>query len=85
MGDFYINKLIAAGADVNLQDNKGKTALMWALKDIIFIYFDYNSYVTRCHMLNELFAAGADVLLKNLKDKSVWDIINSKNGKILVE
>ncbi|MEM9220548.1 MAG: ankyrin repeat domain-containing protein, partial [Cyanobacteria bacterium P01_F01_bin.150] len=53
-----IERLVAAGADVNLQDRAGNTALMWA------IAWPYNNR-PNIRVIQALLAAGADLDLQN--------------------
>lgn len=69
-----VDSLIAAGADVNLQDKSGHTALMWA------VLFRLSGIVEK------LIVAGADVNLRNAKGETVFDLISDdKTKEILIK
>jgi len=57
--------LLQAGADVNLQDDRGFTALMWAAE------------IGRVGIVKKLIAAGADLNLRRNDGKAVIDIVEA--------
>ncbi len=65
--DSTVDSLLDAGADVNLKDKAGFTAMIWAAA------FRRESIVIK------LIAAGADVNLRNNDGKSALDLINDLN------
>lgn len=69
-----VEALLNAGADINLQDDRGFTALMWAAE------------IGRVGIVKKLIAAGADVNLLRNDGKSVIDIVGEGEiEKILKE
>ena len=53
--------MIDAGAELDLQDEEGKTALMWA------------AYVDNLERVRVLLLAGADVNLRDREGDNAWD------------
>lgn len=69
-----VDSLLAAGANVNLKDNSGHSALMWA---VLF---------RNKKVVEKLIAAGADVNAKNNKGESVLELAsNSDIEKMLIK
>lgn len=66
--EVVIDALLVAGADVNLQDNRGSTALMWAAE------------AGRLGIVKKLIAAGADANLRRNDGRTVID--TTGNGEI---
>lgn len=82
--DFYetTNILFQAGADVNLQDNEGNTALMHAC------YFENYSMFGEDYLLNFihfLLSIGADVHLENAQGKNALEIARERGFYSVVE
>lgn len=72
--DSTIDVLLTAGADLNLQDKTGHTALIWA---VLF---------RRTSIVEKLIAAGADVNLRNFESKSALDLVqDTKTEEILIK
>ena len=61
--DVMVDALLRAGAEVDLQDNRGYTALMWAAE------------AGRASIVKKLIAAGADVNLRRNDGKTVIEMI----------
>lgn len=59
-----VEALLNAGADINLQDDRGFTALMWAAE------------IGRVGIVKKLIAAGADVNLRRNDGKATIDIVD---------
>lgn len=69
-----VDSLLAAEANVNLQDKTGHTALIWA---VLF---------RRTNVVQKLIAADADVNLRNFEGKSALDLVSDATIKtILIE
>ena len=62
--DATVDALLSAGADVNLQDDRGFTALMWAAE------------IRRTDVVKKLIAAGADVNLPRNDGKAAIDVVS---------
>jgi ankyrin repeat protein len=73
-----ITKLLSAGADVNRQDKKGKTALMYLVQrdfqEIESLFLNY------CFRMKRLLTAGAKIKLKDKNGKTAID--HSKHPKL---
>lgn len=67
-----VDALLRAGADVNLQDDRGFTALMWALE------------IGRIGIVKKLIAAGADVNLRRNDGKALIDLIDNNEFETLL-
>jgi uncharacterized protein len=69
-----IDVLVMAGADVNLRDNRGYTALIWAAE------------IGNRKVVKKLIMAGADVSLRGSDGKAAIDVASRKEiGILLVE
>lgn len=66
-----VRVLIAAGADVNARDARGRTALMWA------------SYMGYRDLVEVLLAAGADVRIEDDRDWRASDHAERANRNLL--
>lgn len=72
--DSTVDSLLAAGANVNLKDNSGHTALHWA------ILFRLSSIVQK------LITAGADINTRNNKGESALDlVVDDRTREILIK
>ena len=63
-----VSSLIKSGADINSQDNDGRTALMWAAR------------TGRVNMVSSLIKSGADIHIKDIDGKTALLCRTEMNG-----
>lgn len=75
---YKVKRLIEAGADLNLQDKKGRTALMYALAPT-----DYCWVEEPIEIVKALIEGGADLSVRNNKDQTAFEELKAISKQVI--
>jgi ankyrin repeat protein len=83
-----VKKLILQGANINIQDDAGYTALMWAILEYnegqqkgIYDKSDHQIYL---EILKEILKAKPDLSIKDEENMSFWDLSGTKTREYML-